>query len=155
VDMSTPLWLEVDPEIDTNPTRFYRGRGRGGSLRLQTPALAMSVHPTYFDLATPLGAPRPFRRLLPPPLPSSPPPSFPFSLLLPCPALPEARLAPGSDPRAGAAYIRMLYRAIDAAHIVCTRSGVRPSVCLSVPPTYNSSEVWLVCCYKRGRLQQI
>ena len=59
VDMSTPLLLEVAPEIDTNPTSFYRGRG-GWSLRLQTPvigsrsALAMSVHPTYFDLATPL-----------------------------------------------------------------------------------------------------
>ena len=54
-----PLLLEVAPEIDTNPTSFYRGRGRG-SLRPQTPvidsrsALAMSVHPTYFDLATPL-----------------------------------------------------------------------------------------------------
>jgi len=60
VDMSTPFLLEVAPEIDTNPTRFTRGRGRGRSLRLQTPvigsrlALAMSVHPTYFDLATPL-----------------------------------------------------------------------------------------------------
>jgi len=59
VDMSTPLLLEVAAEIDTNPTSFYRGRGRGdrsGRLRLQTPvsALAMSVHPTYFDLATPL-----------------------------------------------------------------------------------------------------
>jgi len=61
--MSTPLLLEVAPEIDTNPTSFYRGRG-GGSVRLrfelQTPvigsrsALAMSVHPTFFDLATPL-----------------------------------------------------------------------------------------------------
>jgi len=45
--------LEVAPEIDTNPTSLYRGVG--GSLRLQTPALAMSVHSTYFDLATPLG----------------------------------------------------------------------------------------------------
>jgi len=60
VDMSTQLLLEVAPEIDTNPTSFYRGRGSGGSLRLQTPvigsrsALAMSVHPTYYDLATPL-----------------------------------------------------------------------------------------------------
>jgi len=50
-----PLLLEVAPEIDTNLTRVG-----GGSLRLQTPvigsrsALAMSVHPTYFDLATPL-----------------------------------------------------------------------------------------------------
>jgi len=56
--MSTPLLQEVAPEIDTNPTSFYRGDG--GSLRLQTPvigsrsALAMSVHPTYFDLAMPL-----------------------------------------------------------------------------------------------------
>ena len=33
MDMSTPLLLEVAPEIDT---------------------LAMSVHPTYFDLATTL-----------------------------------------------------------------------------------------------------
>jgi len=60
------LSLEVAPEIDTNPTSFYRGRGRGvdpgprWGLRLQTPvigshsALAMSVHPTYFYLATPL-----------------------------------------------------------------------------------------------------
>jgi len=54
--MSTPLLQEVVPEIDTNPTSFYRG----GSLRLQTPvvgsrsALAMSVHPTYFDPAMPL-----------------------------------------------------------------------------------------------------
>jgi len=30
VDMSTPLLLKVAPEIDTNPTRFYRGRGMGG-----------------------------------------------------------------------------------------------------------------------------
>jgi len=30
VDMSTPLLLEVAPEIDTNPTSFYRGRGNGG-----------------------------------------------------------------------------------------------------------------------------
>ena len=28
VDMSTPLLLEVAPEIDTNPTSFYRGVGR-------------------------------------------------------------------------------------------------------------------------------
>jgi len=57
----TPLLLEVAPEIDTNPTSLYKGRGRvGGSLRLQTlvigsrSALAISVHTTYFDLATPL-----------------------------------------------------------------------------------------------------
>jgi len=54
--MSTPLLLEVAPEIDANQTSFYRGRGRGSApglrwgLRLQTPvigsrsALAMSVH---------------------------------------------------------------------------------------------------------------
>jgi len=30
VDMSTPLLLEVAPEIDTNPTSFYRERGKGG-----------------------------------------------------------------------------------------------------------------------------
>jgi len=29
VDISAPLLLEVAPEIDTNPTSFYRGRGRG------------------------------------------------------------------------------------------------------------------------------
>jgi len=29
VDMSTPLLLEVAPEVDTNPTSFYRGRGVG------------------------------------------------------------------------------------------------------------------------------
>ena len=58
VDMSNPLLLEVVPEIDTNPMSFYRRRGRGGvrpppdsRYRL---ALAMSVHSTYFDLATPL-----------------------------------------------------------------------------------------------------
>jgi len=27
VDMPTPLVLEVAPEIDTNPTSFYRGEG--------------------------------------------------------------------------------------------------------------------------------
>jgi len=64
--VSTPLLLEVAPEIDTNPTSFYRGKGGGGgiegSVRLQTPvigsrsALAISVHPTYFDLATPLAS---------------------------------------------------------------------------------------------------
>ena len=42
VDMSTPLLLEVAPEIDTNPTSFYRGRGTGGRsgrLRPQTPVI--------------------------------------------------------------------------------------------------------------------
>ena len=64
VDMSTPLLLEVAPEIHTNPTSFYRAGGlEGGRFRLQTPvigsrpALAMSVHPTYFDLAAPLAEP--------------------------------------------------------------------------------------------------
>ena len=58
--MSTPLLLEFAPKIDTNPTIFFTGGEVGGSLRLQAPvicsrsALAMSVHPTYFDLATPL-----------------------------------------------------------------------------------------------------
>jgi len=33
VDMSTPLLLEVAPEIDTNPTSFYKGRGKRGSLQ--------------------------------------------------------------------------------------------------------------------------
>ena len=57
MDMSTPLVLEVDAEIDTNPTSFYCG---WGVAPVQTPvigsrsALAMSVHPTYFDLATPV-----------------------------------------------------------------------------------------------------
>jgi len=57
VDMSTPLLLEVAAEIDTDPTSFCRGVGRAVApppdprYRL---ALAMSVHPTYFDLATPL-----------------------------------------------------------------------------------------------------
>ena len=70
--MSTPLLLEVAPEIDTNPTSFYKGRGTRGKgvsqsapgprwgLRPTTPvigsrsALAMCVHPTYFCLPTPL-----------------------------------------------------------------------------------------------------
>jgi len=30
VDMFTPLLLEVAPEIDTNRTSFYSGRGRRG-----------------------------------------------------------------------------------------------------------------------------
>jgi len=38
MDKSTPLLLEVAPEIDTNPTTFHRG-GVGGSLRLQTPVI--------------------------------------------------------------------------------------------------------------------
>jgi len=32
---STPLLLEVAPEIDTKPTSFYRGRDRRGSVRLR------------------------------------------------------------------------------------------------------------------------
>ena len=35
------------------------------------------------------------------------------------------------------------------------RVTVRLPVRLSVPSVDNSSEVWLVWCYKRGRLQQI
>ena len=59
--MSTPLLLEVAPEIDTNPTSFSGGGvGPVGSASMQTPviasrsALSVSVHPTYFDLTTPL-----------------------------------------------------------------------------------------------------
>ena len=56
VDMSTPLLLEVAPEIDTNPTSFYRGRGRG-SVRLrfaldspdrQTPVISHVCPPHIF-----------------------------------------------------------------------------------------------------------
>ena len=37
VDMSTPLLLEVAPEIDTNPTSFYRGRAAGvGPVKVRT-----------------------------------------------------------------------------------------------------------------------
>jgi len=37
VDMSTPLLLEVAPEIDTNQTSFYRGgRGGVGSVKVRT-----------------------------------------------------------------------------------------------------------------------
>jgi len=52
VDMSTPLLLEVAPEIDTNPTSFYGGRGRAGGRSTSRPpvigscsALAMFVTP--------------------------------------------------------------------------------------------------------------
>jgi len=49
VDMSTPLLLEVAPEIVTNPS-FTGERGReGGSDPRYRLALAMSVHPTYSD----------------------------------------------------------------------------------------------------------
>jgi len=70
--MCTALMLQVAPENDTNPTSFYKG-GVGGSVQLrfglQTPvigsrsALAMSVHPTYFDLATPLVLRKMFSKL--------------------------------------------------------------------------------------------
>jgi len=67
--------LDVAPEIDTNPTSFYRGRGKGVSpvgsrLRLRTlvigsrSALAMSAHPTYFDQATPCPTARYFLLVL-------------------------------------------------------------------------------------------
>jgi len=52
--MSTPLFLEAAPEIDTNPTSFYRGGGRRvGPVKVRTwlavrLALAMSVHPHIF-----------------------------------------------------------------------------------------------------------
>ena len=61
--VATPLLLVVAPEIDTNSTSFYWGRstGQGGVGPVAPPpdsryrhALAMSVHPTYFDLVTPL-----------------------------------------------------------------------------------------------------
>ena len=39
VDMSTPLLLEVAPEIDTNPTRGRGTGGRSGRLRPQTPVI--------------------------------------------------------------------------------------------------------------------
>jgi len=48
VDMSTPLLLQVAPEIDTNPTSFYRGRGRRKSVRLR------------FGLDSPVGSIRSF-----------------------------------------------------------------------------------------------
>ena len=51
VDMSTPLLLEVAPEIDTNPTGFLQGEGERVGPVGSVSALAMSVHPTYFDLA--------------------------------------------------------------------------------------------------------
>jgi len=66
VDWGTPLLPEVVPEIDENPVTFYSGGGVGHGLelpyvkfkdprcRLALPALVMRVHPTIFDLATPL-----------------------------------------------------------------------------------------------------
>ena len=58
MDMSNPLLLEVAAEIDTNQTSFI-GVERGVAQTVlpvigSRSALAMSVHPTYFDLATPL-----------------------------------------------------------------------------------------------------
>ena len=58
--MSTPLLLEVAPEIDTDPTSFYRGRGRGGRSASRPQLYARPQRspclsgPTYFDLAMPL-----------------------------------------------------------------------------------------------------
>jgi len=52
---STPLLLEVAPEIDIRRV-FTRG-WVGGSFRLQTSVIGSRspcVHPTYFDLSTPL-----------------------------------------------------------------------------------------------------
>ena len=57
-----PLLPEVVPEIDANPVSFYSGGGRWGSVmvwydrlnRVQESVSAMRVHPTIFDLATPL-----------------------------------------------------------------------------------------------------
>ena len=68
VGMSTPLLPEVVPEMDANPASFYSGGGGLGALpldptgdsapkpryRLVLRSLAMCVHPTFFDLATPL-----------------------------------------------------------------------------------------------------
>jgi len=68
VDMSTPFLPEVVHEIDANPVTFYSGGGGLGALTLDSAgapppdahymltlrALAMRVHPTFFDLATPL-----------------------------------------------------------------------------------------------------
>jgi len=61
--MSTPLLLDVAPEIDTNPTSFYRVEGLGvglvGSafrplLYARAPRSPCLFTHTYFDLATPL-----------------------------------------------------------------------------------------------------
>ena len=59
--MASPRGLlpEVAPQIDTNPTSFYTGKGSVRlRFRLNSPvsfirsALATSVHPTYFNLTT-------------------------------------------------------------------------------------------------------
>jgi len=61
VDMYAPLLLEVAPEIDTNSTSFYRGRGREVAPP-PTPLYRLAVHarhvcpPTDFDLKTPLAS---------------------------------------------------------------------------------------------------
>ena len=51
VDMSIPLLLEVAPEIDTNPTSFYRGKGRGVAVppdpRYRLALLARHVCPPH------------------------------------------------------------------------------------------------------------
>jgi len=65
--MSTRLLPEVVLEIGANPVSFYSGGGGWGSApglcwasapstryRLTLCALTMRVHPTFFDLATPL-----------------------------------------------------------------------------------------------------
>ena len=46
VDMSTPLLLEVTPEIDTNPTSFYRGwcRRGVGPLKVRTWLHSLLIH---------------------------------------------------------------------------------------------------------------
>jgi len=60
VDMSTPLLLQVAPEIDTNPTSFYRGEVGRGVAPPPDPRYRLALRarhvcpPTYFDLATPL-----------------------------------------------------------------------------------------------------
>jgi len=51
VGLLNPLLVEVATEMDTNPGIFVGGR-MGGVIRPSS-TLAMSVHPTYFDLATP------------------------------------------------------------------------------------------------------
>jgi len=102
VDMSTPLLLEVAPEIDTNPTSFYRGKGRGVAPP-QTPvidsrsSLAVSVHPTYFDLATPLTSrPKYLGGAWRLPFPHFPSPPFPLPLPRPPLRSRTVKLARGS-----------------------------------------------------------
>ena len=66
------FWLEVAPEIDRNPTSFYRGRVGGGGCSVPDPryrfALAVSVHPAVGFYYFPPGLqlpPQPLRGLLP------------------------------------------------------------------------------------------